>query len=121
MIDSNSGLKIQPWFNSAKLASLELPDGWFGRPFDNLHTLTYFSIRPHKTIIELDNQLLLSFTDLASVIVNDKQLELSGFTQLVFDWQEYGNLKAHAQVYTEGLVRFWPQMGSLIDSCTPPE
>ncbi len=101
---------IQDWFTKAGGPSLVLPDGWFGRPFDNQHTLTYLQQRPHKLLLELDDQLLLIFTDLRSAQVVGRDLVLAGFAQCVFDWQEYSSLAPHATIYRAGEVRF----------CSPP-
>jgi hypothetical protein len=100
---------IQDWFAKAKGASLVLPDGWFGRPFDNWHELSYLEQRPHKLLLELDDQLLLVCTDLRSAQIVGRDLVLSGFAQCVFDWQEYGHLVPHATIYRTGEIKFvWP-------------
>ena len=100
---------IRDWFSSVGGGSLYLPNGWFGRPYDGIHQLTYIEHRPHKLLMELDNQLLLVFTDLGSVDVKEDvketELVLTGFVQLVFDWQEYVSLVPHVEIYRSGVVR----------------
>jgi hypothetical protein len=98
--------EIVAWFARQKGAGVVLPDGWFGRPYDNMHELTFLELRPHKLIIELDNQLLLTLTEPGRVTAADGELLLDGFAQCVFDWQEYGSLRPHATVYESGAVRF---------------
>jgi hypothetical protein len=105
---------ISEWFRAAGGGGLVLPDGWFGRPHDNQHALTYLVARPHKVLLELDDQLLLTFTDLAKVRVEEAELILTGFTQCVFDWQEYGTRVPHARVYQTGIVRFVPSVAGTI-------
>jgi hypothetical protein len=56
-------------------------------------------------LVGLDNQLLLTFTDLAAVRAESAELLLDGFVQSVFDWQEYGSLAPHATVYRTGAVK----------------
>ena len=99
---------IVSWFKTVAAVGLILPDGWFGRPYDNYHRLTYLEVRPHKLLVELDNQLLLIFTDLASAELKGQDLALSGFVQCAFDWQEYGTLAPHLQGYSSGQVTFTP-------------
>ena len=98
---------VQEFFDHVLLASLELPDGWFGgRPGENLHELTLVSVRPHRLLLELDGQLLLSISGRPEIAVHDSELVLSDFDQLVFDWQSYGELVPRARVFRDGTVKF---------------
>ena len=85
--------------------------GWFGRPYDGIHLLSYLAVLRHKTIVELDEQLLLSFTDLKLLDVSDAELVFKDFGQCVFDWQEYGSLTPHLDVYPSGTVTLVRQLG----------
>lgn len=96
---------IIEWYARVRLASLELPLGWFGRPFDNLHELTWSAARPHKILLEFDRQILLIVTDPEQVDAMDAELLLGGCTQVTLDWQEYGNLKSHVDNHGPGSVR----------------
>ena len=102
---------IRDWFSKAKGAGMVLPNGWFGRPYDNQHELTYIEQRPHTLLLELDDQLLLVFTELQSVDSDGAELVLARFAQCVFDWQEYATMAPHATVYRTGEVRFVPPVG----------
>lgn len=98
---------ISAWFERNPIPSLALPDGWFGGRYgEGAHRLTYLEQRPRKLLIELDEQLLLSFTEVPAVSSSGEELVLSEFQQLVFDWQEYVNLTPHADRYSRGEVRF---------------
>jgi len=98
---------VRDWFAQGRRIGLELPSGWFGRPYDNQHELTFSVARPHKLILELDSRLCLVFTDVARACVEADALVLSGFKQLVFDWQEFGNdERCHLTVYKLGTARF---------------
>jgi hypothetical protein len=100
---------ISNWFGEARFGGLILPDGWFGRPHDNLHSLTFVMARPAKVLLELDDQQLLVFTDLAIARVENSEIILEQFAQCVFDWQDYGSvIDSHVSVYKEGQVRFVP-------------
>ncbi len=100
---------ITDWFARVKLASVELPRGWFGRPLDNLHQLTWSAARDHKILLELDKQLLLIITDPADADATDTELRIEGCAQVTLDWQEYGNLTPHVDDHGSGLVRFVAQ------------
>lgn len=96
---------IKNWFQIKGGGSLITPDGWFGRPYDNIHMLTYLEVRPNKVILELDEQLYLIFTDVKSVYTKNEELCFEEFSQCVFDWQGYGDLKPHATIFSSGIVK----------------
>ena len=109
---------IEHWFMLAGGGGLVLPDGWFGRPNDNLHQLTYVETRPHKLLIELDSLLLLVITDLSNIRVEKSALVLTDFSQCVFDWQEYGSAKPNVSIYHSGEIRMIPPLGTSISGST---
>lgn len=97
------------WFDRVGAAWLDLPTGPFGRPYDNLHQLTWAATRPRKLLIELDQQLLLVITGPSSFKVEESEFSIEPFAQVTFDWQEYGNLRSHAETFSRGRVRFVAQ------------
>lgn len=97
---------LERWFQRTGGGGLILPDGWFGRPYDNIHQLTYLKSRPRKVLIELDEQLYLIITEPTSAVDKDNELTLAGFAQCVFDWSEYGARAAHSTIYKSGDVKF---------------
>lgn len=99
--------RIWRWFASWEVGpGLILPNGWFGRPYDNIHSLTFLAVRPKKMLVELDHEMLLIFTDLKEVQDEGHELVLSSFSQLVVDLQEVDSLTPHAYLYRYGEVRF---------------
>jgi hypothetical protein len=80
---------------------MSTPDGELGRPGENLYRLTFSEARPHKLLLELDDQLLLIVTDPEMVGASDEQVRLS-FAQLTLDWQEYGSLRPHVSTWSSG-------------------
>ena len=101
---------IEQFFASVMLASLELPDGWFGgRRGENLHELTCVCARSHRLLVELDGQLLLSISGTPLVTSENGEVVITGFDQLVFDWQSYGDLRPQARVFDSGAVRLVAQ------------
>jgi len=98
---------LEEWFSSAKTASMELPDGWFGRPYDNMHQLTWAAARPEKLLLELDGQLYLILSRCVIASASPEVLELH-CDQAVFDWRTYGHHgELQSKTYPEGgVIRF---------------
>ena len=97
---------IGDWFKKNDCFGLILPNGWFGRPGDNCHQLTWTVEKENKLIIELDNQLYLIFTKPISYSIEGNKFIFSNFRQCVFDWQGYGDMTSHCSVYNSGEVKF---------------
>jgi hypothetical protein len=97
--------RVKRWFRAGHLPSLELPDGWFGRPFDNCHGLSHLGVIGDRLLIGLDGRQLLVLTRPEVTQSTDSELVVS-FEQLVFDWQEYGAGTPHAKGYGAGRLRF---------------
>lgn len=106
MTDSASALRqVTAWFDTVGTAGLQLPNGWFGRPYDNRHELTWSQARPHKLLLELDAQLLLVLADPGEPTTEGRDL-IVPFGQLVFDWQGYGDLQNHADLFRRSSLTF---------------
>jgi hypothetical protein len=97
--------KIRDWF-AQRGAGLILPSGWFGRPHDNVHTLTKIDASNEVLTIVLDERLRLDFVLLQDVEQIGSELLLSGFSRLTFKWQEYGSSETYCEEFTSGIVRF---------------
>ncbi len=95
---------VEGWFARHGGGGLVLPDGWFGRPHDNVHQLTFVASRPAWLIIELDERLLLTIHDPGPVLDSD-DLVIAGFSTCSFDWIEYGSERRHSSRYQAGEVR----------------
>lgn len=81
---------IQQWFSTQFGGSLYLPDGWYGRPYDNQHMLTSINEAGSELTITLDNNLVLKFTDLKAVTPTTRELIFGPFSRLRFEWGEDG-------------------------------
>lgn len=101
---SRDDMEIKDYLKNGKSFYLILPDGWFGRPYDNWHKLTNYIMRPNKTILEIDEQLYLIFTGSIKEKDQGDKIVISDFIQLVFDWQGYGDMKPNCKVFRDGLV-----------------
>ncbi len=112
--DAESVLReVETWWHSAGLASLELPDGWFGGPGRSLHQLTRSLVIGTRVLMVLDDQLLLVITRPTAVTHTDEDLTIGAFEQTIFDWQEYGNNRSLVKTYNVGQIRFVSQPNSV--------
>lgn len=100
-----TNIKIVNWIKAYPRFGLELPNGWFGRPYDNIHKITWHSERDSKLIIEVDNQLYLIFTKPLNYQSKESILILKDWTQFVFDRQGYGDMRAKCDVFKSGIVK----------------
>lgn len=97
--------QVRDWFSRTWGGGLVLPNGWFGRPHDNIHRLTDVAEDEDSFRIELDNQLSLTFHGNVSVQDNGDELVIGGYTRIAFDWKEYGSNTPHADSYDHGEVK----------------
>ena len=97
---------VTAWFGQVGGASLQLPSGWFGRPYDNLHRLTSATVAADRLLLVLDNQLLLSLAHPRTVVYDEKTLRLSDFDHVTWDWDEYGSGTSHLETFGGGEVSF---------------
>lgn len=81
---------VQRWFKDEWGGSLLLPDGWYGRPYDNQHALTSIEESDDTLTIVLDRKLTLRFDGLKSVKVQERELTFGPFEKLRFDWESFG-------------------------------
>ena len=97
---------VQQWFKDEWGGSLLLPDGWYGRPYDNQHALTSVEESGTTLIIVLDRKLMLRFDGLKSVKVHNRELVLGPFEKLRFDWERLGtDGKRGTKEYEAGEVK----------------
>jgi hypothetical protein len=82
--------KVHQWFATEGGGSLLLPDGWYGRPYDNKHEITSIDETEDVLTIVLSGRLTLHFEHLASVESLDHDLIFSGFDKLHFEWKSIG-------------------------------
>jgi hypothetical protein len=94
---------IADWMAQVGAAGLVLPNGWFGRPYDELHRLTWLEPRANRVLLELDDRLLLILTNVSHVEVGKDRLTI-GAAQVVLDWQEYGSQLSHVETFASADV-----------------
>jgi hypothetical protein len=97
---------IQRWFKDEWGGSLFLPDGWYGRPYDNQHSLTSVEESTDTLIVILDRKLTLRFEGLKSVEAEKRELTFGPFEKLRFDWESFGtDGKRGTKEYQTGEVK----------------
>ena len=96
--------RVRAFFATHQVAGLELPDGWFGRPFDNLHELTLAEGRPLRLLLELDGRLLLTIAGPIDIVEEGDRLVLRSGAQIVFDAALYGSDEPLARSFHGGVV-----------------
>lgn len=111
MSNNDALITVHEFFSTVGYAGLILPSGWFGRPYDNLLQLTRSEASDESVIVELDNQLVLTFAGVLQVISTDRGLRLSGFSALAWDWTEFGSSAAHHEEFASGEVELVAPMG----------
>ena len=95
------------WFAGRPAPYMRLPDGYFGgRAGESCHKLTFVAARPHKLLVELDEQVLLVFTECHAAVSEEFEFSISDFRQLTVDGQEYVNMKPFQDTYGPGTVKF---------------
>lgn len=97
---------IQKWFDDEWGGSLLLPDGWYGRPYDNQHMLTSIEESDNKLTIILDQKLKLCFEGLKSVKTKKQELVFGQFEKLIFDCEDFSSKEQHShKEYQNGEVK----------------
>ena len=103
---------IQKWFKDEGGGSLVLPDGWYGRPYDDQHAVTSIDESGEALALVLDQKLALHFEGLKSVQVWKRELVFGPFDKLCFEWEAYGTGGEHgAKEYGTGEVKIVPAPG----------
>ncbi len=96
---------IKQWFKKEWGGSLMLPDGWYGRPYDNQHSLTSVSESEDALGLILDQKLELRFEGLKSVCPRHHELVFGPFDRLRFEWEAYDDGRRLMKEYRTGEVK----------------
>ena len=103
---------VKQWFEHEWGGSLVLPDGWYGRPYDNQHAVTSIDESGNGLTLVLDQKLTLRFEGLKSVDVRSRELVFGPFAKLRFEWEAYGASGEHGvKEYHTGEVKIVPAPG----------
>lgn len=83
-----------------------LPNGWFGRPYDNIHQLTGLLEEEDVLSLSFDGgQLILNFEGIPQIAAAHDELVFTDFRSLQFDWKEYGSNTLHTDCFDSGVVK----------------
>ena len=82
--------------------------GELGRPGDNLYRLTFVVARPHKLLIEFDEQVLAVLTEARLRRASDVEV-IVGYDQLTIDRQGYGDMTPHCDSFPAGEFMIYRQ------------
>lgn len=92
------------FFADHKGASLRLPSGWFGRPYDNQHQLTEARSQGEAVFIRLDHKQMLTL-DVEGTSSDEGVLRVA-VRGGSWRWTEYGTDNEHRDVLGPGTVEF---------------
>lgn len=89
-----------------------MPDGWYGRPYDNQHALTSVIETDTSLTLILDSSIELHFEGLNSVRVQNRELVLGPFDRFVFTITRQPTVEHQSPTnYTSGEVKVVPAPG----------
>jgi hypothetical protein len=83
------------------LVHMRWSQGELGRPRDNLYRVTFVAARPHKLLIECDEQVLAVLTEPRLARASDAEVVID-YDQLTMDWQGYGDMTPHPDSFARG-------------------
>jgi hypothetical protein len=99
--------KLKDSIKTVDAIGLILPDGWFGRPYDNFFEVT--SINTNNNTININfekGKLKLNIISPNDIEINSDEILINEFKSCKFEWQEYGDDKTHENEYNKGTISF---------------
>ena len=89
---------------------LILPDGWFGRPYDNMLSVTELHQKNDVVSVVLDDWLAIEFKGGVEVCVEEKDrrkhVAVRGFDQLTLEYVPHGSNKKVVKAFDSGDLVF---------------
>lgn len=98
--------EIDSFFANWGGASLKLPSGWFGRPYDSFHELTSLSVVDGSLVIVLDERQKLTLHHPREARVAESVLFVNGFDLVEWSWYAYDTGAEHHERFTDGAIEF---------------
>lgn len=106
---------VRQWFEQVGQAvGPILPDGWFGRPYDNRFSLLSVQGSDEALTVCLSQSTSLIFERLQRVYVEDSDLIFEGFGTCVLRWKEYGGTGIRERRVDAGQVRLVAPVGKSV-------
>ena len=100
-MDSEAVAAIERLAAVDRMIHMRWSQGELGRPGDNLYRLTFIVSRPHKLLIEFDEQVLAVLTEARLRRASDVEVVV-GYDQLTIDRQGFGDMTPHCESFAEG-------------------
>jgi len=82
---------IQNALPNLKSGALRLWGQWFGRPYDNIHTITGASSRDELLEVRFDNGEVLRIFEPTGALVCAARFTIGGASRVRWEWNAYGN------------------------------
>ena len=98
--------EIRAFFGTYPTVGLILPDGWFGRPYDNVLGFIAADNIDGELHIEFSGGEKLRISGDPHVEHLESSLAITGFTFMEWTWRFYGSNKQEHRVYSKGKVEF---------------
>jgi hypothetical protein len=103
---------IRQWFERAgQVNGPVLPDGWFGRPYDNQYSLEALNESDDAIVLRLSQEAVLRLTRPRRAFVERAELVVDGYDDATFEWKDAGGVACHTKNFTSEQVRFVPPIG----------
>lgn len=97
---------IRRWFDQHHGGGLVLPDGWFGRPYDNHHRLTDLQECDDDIVIVLDDNVTITIKDVKRATSSDLELDIGSSERIRVEWTTYDDPpQRRSTEYSAGSVK----------------
>lgn len=97
--------RVTSWFDEVGSASLKLPSGWFGRPYDNLYSLKRVTVTGSNIELSFSEGNLLSICGLEFVSAEPKRLSMGGEGRITW-LRPHGEPAPLSEEFENGVVEF---------------
>jgi hypothetical protein len=97
---------LRYWYRADRAAGVILPNGWFGRPYDNQHRLGWVMPMGRGLVVQLDEGLVIVISHPQHAVVEAGRFVIAGSSRVVFDREEYGSGLPHLDELGPGNVEF---------------
>ncbi len=99
----SSYLKVSSFLERSAQVGLILPNGWFGRPYDNFLTVVgVFLEEEHILVIEFERSFRLEVGYPFNAVIEGNVLVLSGFASARWEYFPFGETSIVRQRFTSG-------------------
>ena len=97
---------VQEFFLEHPFGGLVLPDGWFGRPYDNWLQFTCAEMSDGELRVHFAHDEKAILTGYIEVEVTENLLMLRGFSVAEWHWKAYGTNVWKKRHYSDGQLEF---------------